>query len=65
MKPTEDQVWYTMTRTLNLGNYESVKFDIGESRSIGDRDSDEVYKELRRDINARMSAIVRKLERKK
>ena len=62
MKSSEDQVWYTMSRTLNLGNYESVKFDIGESRSIGDKDSEEVFVELRKEVNQRMGAIIKKLK---
>lgn len=61
MKQT-DQVWYTMSRTLNVGNYESVKFEIGESRSVDGRVPDEVFAELRKEVNQRMSVIVKKLK---
>lgn len=56
-------VWYSMTRTFNTGNYESLKIDIGESRSVGDEDSEETYKQLRKDVNSRMATIVKKLQR--
>lgn len=62
MNQSGDQVWYSMTRCINTGNYESLKIDIGESRSIGDRDSEEVYKEVRKTVNGRMAVIVKKLK---
>jgi len=62
MKHNEDQVWYSMTRTINVGNYESLKFEIGESRSAGD-DSEATYKEVRKDVNTRMAVIVKKLQK--
>ena len=56
-------VWYGMTRTINTGNYESLKIDIGESRSVDDGDSEEVYKAVRKDVNERMATIVRKIQK--
>lgn len=32
---TEDKVWITVSRTVNLGNYESFKIDAGYSQTIG------------------------------
>ena len=60
---SDNQVWYTITRTINTGNYQSIKFDVGESRSVGkDEDSEVTYKGLRKDVNARMSEIMKKLK---
>jgi len=59
----ENQVWYSMARTINTGNYESLKFEIGESRAVDeDDDSEEVYKEIRKDVNTRMAVIIKKLQ---
>ena len=60
-----DQVWYGISRTLNMGNYESVRFEIGESKSIEPGvDSEEIYRELRKICNGRMAAIVNKMKEK-
>lgn len=59
----KDQVWYTVSRTINLGNYESIKFDVGESRSVEDGDdSDAIFKETKKTVNSRLSAILNKLK---
>jgi len=58
-----NSVWYSMSRTLNIGNYESIKFEIGESRSVGDDGSEETYKSVRKDVNDRMSTIIKKLQK--
>lgn len=58
-----NSVWYSMMRTINVGNYESIKFEIGESRSVGDEDPEETYKSVRKDVNERMATIVRKLKK--
>lgn len=40
---TEDKVWVTVGGTINLGNYENVKIDMGQSRTIGpDENPDEL-----------------------
>lgn len=31
---TDDKVWVTISRTINLGNYESIKIDAGMSQTI-------------------------------
>jgi len=62
MKHNEDQVWYGMSKTINTGNYESLKIEIGESRSV-DGDSEETYKEVRKDVNNRMAVIIKKLQK--
>lgn len=59
-----NQVWYDMSRTLNIGNFESLKFSIGESRSVDEGgDSEEIYRSIRKDVNARMAAIINKLKK--
>ena len=58
----KDQVWYSISRTINTGNYESIKFDLGESRSTEDEDSEKVFKELKKEVNSRMAAIMKKLK---
>lgn len=63
MVNNKDQVWYTVSRTINLGNYESIKFDIGESRSVEtDDDPDIIFKETKKAVNSRLSTILNKLK---
>lgn len=31
--PPPERVWYTETRTINLGNYESIKIELGYATS--------------------------------
>jgi len=43
----EDKVWVTMAATVNLGNYENIKIDMGQSRTVGpDDDPDELRMEM-------------------
>lgn len=37
----EDKVWVTLEKTINLGNYESVKVIVGQSRTIQPKDDPE------------------------
>ena len=57
---TKDQVWYSVSRTISK-NYQSVKFDLGESRTV-DGDPEETYSKLRKAVNTRMNAIIKKME---
>jgi hypothetical protein len=62
---SDDQVWYSIARTINLGNYESVKIDVGESRSTADlnpEEAEEVYKDLRKTVNDRLAVFTKKLK---
>lgn len=52
----DDKVWCTVTRTINLGNYESVKVEAGMSKTVHPNDtpmdvldsiSDEVFSIVR------------------
>lgn len=36
-----DKVWCTVERTVNLGNYENVKIQLGEAKTIGPGDKPE------------------------
>lgn len=33
-KNEEDKVWVTISRTINLGNYENIKIDAGMSQTL-------------------------------
>ena len=47
----EDKVWVTMAATVNLGNYENIKVDMGQSRTVGpDDDPDELRMDIARKI---------------
>ena len=47
----EDKVWVTMAATVNFGNYENIKIDMGQSRTVGpDDDPDELRMEIARKI---------------
>jgi len=48
--PSEDQVWVTVSYTVNLGNYESAKVEMGTSQAIGDADPSELRQELCRKL---------------
>jgi hypothetical protein len=42
-----DKVWASVEATINLGNYENIKIQIGESRSLKPKDdSQEIRDEL-------------------
>jgi hypothetical protein len=50
-----DKVWASVEATINLGNYENIKIQIGESRSLKPKDDsqeirDELVNELIEDI---------------
>ena len=43
-----NMVWYSVGQTLNTGQYESVRLDVGEQRVVAEgEDADEVFEELR------------------
>jgi hypothetical protein len=46
MENQEDKVWVTIERTMNLGNYESVKVIAGLSRTIAKNDPIELLEEV-------------------
>lgn len=41
---SEDKVWVTLSRTINLGNYENIKIDAGISQTITDLHDDLAFK---------------------
>ena len=44
---TKDRVWVQVGGMVNLGNYENIKIDMGQSRSIGpDEDPDEIRNKM-------------------
>lgn len=58
-EPGKARVWAEMSITVNLGDYESVKVSLGESRECDDTEADRkrTRKSLQDDIEA---AVVRK-----
>jgi phosphosulfolactate synthase (CoM biosynthesis protein A) len=34
MQNKEDQIWVTISRTINLGNYSNVKIEVGASQTV-------------------------------
>ena len=47
----EDKVWVTISRTINLGNYENIKIDAGISRTIGNEDPEELLEKICDEVN--------------
>lgn len=46
-----DKVWVTAHTTINLGNYENVKIEMGESHSIHpEKDTKEYRSEVRNEL---------------
>jgi len=56
-KNEEDRVWVTVSRTVNLGNYESHKIEAGYSQSIKE---DEEPMELIQKAEAELTPFVQK-----
>lgn len=50
-KNDEDKVWVTISRTINLGNYESIKIDAGLSRTIGINDPTDLLDVICDEVN--------------
>jgi hypothetical protein len=53
-----DQVTYSVSRTINIGNYESVKVECGGSLSTDGKDRDEVWSELVEDVENQFNSKV-------
>lgn len=48
----EDKVWLTVSRTVNLGNYESFKIDAGYSQTIGEESPILMLKRMEKRLSA-------------
>lgn len=47
----EDRVWCTVGGTINMGDYNNIKIDMGQSRTVApDEEPDEVRLEITRTI---------------
>jgi hypothetical protein len=58
----EDKVWVNMTRTVNLGNYNNIKYEVGYSRTIKEGDDpisliEEMEAELEENLSAKVDEI--------
>ena len=42
----EEKVWVTVSYTVNLGNYESARVEMGTSENVGTREPSEVRTQL-------------------
>jgi hypothetical protein len=42
----QDQVWATISYTLNLGNFESCKVELGTSRTVTEETAEQTRNEL-------------------
>jgi len=50
------QVWYAVSRTINTGNYESVRVECGGSMPVpAGEDGDEVFGELQEEVESRLN----------
>lgn len=65
---TEDKIWVTVTRKVNLGNYESAEVQAGYSKTVGEGENpleliQEAEKELTPFVNKK-SVRIKKRKRK-
>lgn len=56
-----DKIWVTISRTINMGNYESYKLELGESRTVL---PDETPSKLRMEISKQITKEIDFVERK-
>ena len=60
--PRENQVWFSVAKTINIGNYESCRVELGESVDSGE-DSNETMEQLKRTIYKRFNKSVKEIEK--
>jgi hypothetical protein len=41
-----DRVWFCLSKTINTGNYESIRLEYGQGRALGPGESPESAKDL-------------------
>lgn len=56
-----DKIWVTISRTINMGNYENYKLELGESRTVL---PDETPSKLRMEISKQLTKEIDFVERK-
>jgi hypothetical protein len=56
-------VWYSVGRTINLGQFESLRVDVGESRQTEDGLGEQIFLRLRKEVDARLNRIVAEVEK--
>ena len=57
-KNEEDKVWVTITRTVNLGNYENIKIDVGMSQTL--KPKEDPYKLIRSVVDDLTTLLIQK-----
>jgi len=61
----EDKVWATIDRTINLGNYESLKISAGMSRTLKENDeAAEILSDVADEVFQELSAKIREYKNK-
>ena len=69
VKVSDDKSWVTVSYTVNMGNYESMRIEMGFSKGIGKKDPvkqiDSMYDELEKELNTKVSKIKKGIKRKK
>ena len=45
-----DKIWVTVSRTVNTGNYQNVKIEMGESQTVPGYAEDKDIQEMRMDL---------------
>lgn len=56
-------VWYSVGRTISPAQWESLRVDAGEARTVGEGENpDDVFALLRQDVDHRFNAIMREVQ---
>ena len=65
MTNTEDKVWVTITRTINLGNYENIKVEAGMSQTLkAEEDPTELISDLSNRVFEEVLACSKRYKKK-
>jgi hypothetical protein len=60
-----DKVWVTISRTINLGNYENVKIDCGMSQTINEGEAPiNLIENIQNELSANLLSFTKKTKEK-
>jgi len=63
IKNEEDKVWVNVTRTINLGNFNNIKYEVGYSKTIKQGDDPlELIVEMENELEDNLSVKVDEIE---
>jgi len=58
-----NRVWVSLSKTINIGNYESVRAEVGRGRQVDNNTShDEVYEVLKEEVLTDLADLVETVE---